>query len=75
MRFVQFYITDHRGQVERLGSDGVAPLDGRWSLFTCHAEARHMALARGASGYQLRRGRYSNYHPFSDVIQTKGTTD
>ena len=68
-RFVQFYITDRRGQVERLGSDGVEHLDGRWSLTTMHHYAWDWAIQRGATGYQLRSGTFSNYEPFSPVIQ------
>jgi hypothetical protein len=67
-RFIQFYITDHRGQVERLGSDGVALCDGRWSLETAHTYAQNIARQRGASGYQLRQGKFSKYRKLSNVI-------
>lgn len=72
MRYAQLYITDRRGQVEKLGSDGVVPMDGRFSMLSMHYIARNVAKKRGCTGYQLRSGRsYSNFRPLTDVIQVE----
>lgn len=71
-RYVQFYLTDRRGVVEMLGSDGVAFLDGRLSLPNLHASARSTATTRRrrVTHYQLRVGGdrpLTWYRPISEV--------
>jgi hypothetical protein len=72
-RFVQFYalttnpVTNHVGMEEVLGSDGVAYLDGRWSIGTCHEQARRIAHSRRKvkkiDGYRIMRGSHTS--PFA----------
>lgn len=72
MKYAQLYITDRRGQVEKLGSDGVVPMDGRLSMRTMRCVANHHAKLRGCTAFQLRSGRsYSNSLPISDIIQVE----
>ena len=42
--------------IERLGSDGIYPLDGRWSDATAHQKAQEVGRLRGAVGYRLCHG-------------------
>ena len=69
MRYAQFFITDRRGQVEKLGSDGVLPLDGRWSTATALHHAVELGMKRpGITGVQVRQGTYSKYTNLTPVV-------
>lgn len=47
---------EYKKPIEALGSDGVAPIDGRWNSATAHAYAISEAKRRGAIGYRLCHG-------------------
>jgi hypothetical protein len=62
-RWVQFYQSDLAGKpVEAIASDSILPLDGRWSLGTCHAIAQSHAfnllqgIGKRFCGYEIHRG-------------------
>lgn len=72
MRYVQFYTQGNiiskkppyniigKQPVWSLGSDGVFPLDGRWSLETCKSVAWELARKRKMLGFEIIRAESYN---------------
>jgi len=67
MIFAQYYDIKNDGQRgEKLGSDGVSPLDGRKSMLSLINDARKIKDKRKNvtcidNYFEIRQGKYSNY--------------
>jgi hypothetical protein len=75
MIYLQLFKLDLTNQLtEYLGSDGVIPMDGRWSVGHIHDVVRETKLREDVMAYQVRKSpdnRYSNSHPLSSIITVR----
>lgn len=58
-KFIEFYRMRNGSYVEACGSDGVAYMDGRWSVETMRSKAREIGKARGFDGFRIVRGTHT----------------
>jgi hypothetical protein len=72
MVFADFYYTGViSGElVSACGSDGVAVLDGRWSMDKMHYEAERIARQRGFLAYKIHRGEtFNRCSPITELVR------